>query len=428
MPERTETQQTAAGSTHEASAAITDLLASLAAIGRSMQEEFDPRSFLVEFSARIQRLIPHDRLAIACLDDDRRTFAVFAEHAPHGPVLPLEHDTATFDPEARHVVAEMALRPVFDGEAMRIDDVKTDPRLATLGPVERQLEAAGYRSGVVVPLYTGGQVIGFMSGGSLTPHTYTDAHLATTQQVADLIAPFIQNMVLLQRERRRRRRLRALEDLTRVLGASLDVKDIFHRLAETVRAALDFEVMGICLLSSSGRDLEMLAEVDMMPAKESTPSRIPLEAFSFSAKVEGGEPVLIHDAQAELDPRLPGDRMIIDGGGRSSLSVPLWFGERVGGALYFGNRRPNCFDASDVEIAGGIAGQLVLALQHQRLAEEQRRLAVVEGRARKLEQRLESLRTELGERYGFDQIIGHSASLREASTAPPRWPPPRPPP
>ena len=58
----------------DAGSVFPDLLCSLAAIGRSMQEEFDPKRFLEQFSARVERLIPHDRLVIAHLEDDGRTF------------------------------------------------------------------------------------------------------------------------------------------------------------------------------------------------------------------------------------------------------------------------------------------------------------------------------------------------------------------
>jgi hypothetical protein len=93
-----------------------------------------------------------------------------------------------------------------------------------------------------------------------TPSAYSEAQLATGRQVADLIAPFIQNIVLLQRERRRRR-LRALEGLPPALGASLNVRDVFGRLADVVRPLIDFDVMGACLVSASGRELEVLGEV-----------------------------------------------------------------------------------------------------------------------------------------------------------------------
>ena len=42
-----------------------DLLASLAALGRSLQETFDPQRFLAEFSRHLEGLIPHDAVMIA---------------------------------------------------------------------------------------------------------------------------------------------------------------------------------------------------------------------------------------------------------------------------------------------------------------------------------------------------------------------------
>ena len=392
---------------------LADLLASLAAIGRSMQEAFDPRRFLGEFSARIGRLIPHDRLVIDLLHEDGRTFTVFAEHAPPELTLHQNYYTTAFDPQARYVVAEWALRTVFAGEAMLVRDFQTDARFAQVNPFERKVQEAGLRSALLVPLDSGGRAIGALVATSLRPETYTEAHLDAAKHVAALIGPFVENVVLLQRERRRRRRLRALEELTRVLGASLNVRDVFARLADAVRPVLDFDVMGVALLSASGRDLEMLAEVDAAPSGVETPPRIPLEDFSFATGVENGEAALINDAPTELDPARPGDRLIIEGGGRSCLIVPMKFGERVGGGLYFGKRLPNWYDRSDLEIATAVAAGVVLAVQHQRLAEEQRRVAAVENRARRLEQRLESLRDELGGRHGFDRILGRSPVLRE---------------
>jgi transcriptional regulator with GAF, ATPase, and Fis domain len=392
--------------------ALADLLASLVAIGRSMQEEFDPQRFLDQFSDQLQRLIPHDRLVIDVLDEDRRTFTVFAEHAPTALVLHQDHYTTTFAPQARYVVSEWILRSVFAGDAMRVDDFPMDPRFTNLNPFERRLQETGIRSGLLVPLGSGGRVIGALVATALAPHAYAESHLATLAQIADLIGPFIENVVLLQRERRRRRRLKALEGLTRALGASLNVRDVFVRLAEAVRPVLDFEIMGVVVVSASGREVEMLAEVDDSPMME-TPERIPLEDFSLADRLLAGETVLVHDAPVELDRNYPGDRLIIDGGGRSSLIAPLVFTARVGGALYFGKRRPLWFDRMDVEVAIAVAARVVLAIQHQRLAEEQRRLASVETHAKRLEQRLESLRDELGERYGFDRIIGRSPALRE---------------
>ncbi len=237
--------------------------------------------------------------------------------------------------------------------------------------------------------------------------------MATARKVTDLIAPFIQSTVLLQRERQRRRRLRALGTLTQVLATSLDARDVFGDLAAAVKPILDFDVMGALLISTSGRDLELLARAGP-PDIKGHPERIPLEDYSFSRRVDAGEAVVIQDAAMELDQSLPGDRRIIDAGGRSCMIVPLRFGEQVGGAVYFGKLHPYWFDALDVELATGIAAQVVLAVQYQRLAQEQQRLALAEGRARKAEQRVAALRDALGDRYAFDRIVGRSPALKEA--------------
>jgi transcriptional regulator with GAF, ATPase, and Fis domain len=399
---------------HDASAVLADLVACLAAIGRSMDDAFDPRKFLGEFSAKLQRLIPHDRLVIACLTDDRRTFTVFAEHAANGPVLHASHYTTGFSPEGRYALGQGALAAMFGGGVLRLDELRDDYGHAAEGSVEHLVRDAGFRSALLLPLYSGGQVIGGLVASSLTPGIYSAAHAATGRQVADLIAPFVQNVVRLQRERRRIRRLHDLDALGPALAASLDVKDVFERLAQAVRPALDFDVMGICLFSSSGRELERLVEIDSDPPATPAPWRMDLDSFSFAAKIRAAETILVTDADAELDPKLPGDRLMLDGGARSAIGAPLLRGGLVAGALYFGKRRPNWFDADDAEVARAVAAGVVLALQHQRLAEEQRRLEAVEGKARRLEARLESLRESLDERYGFDRIIGRSPALREA--------------
>jgi Nif-specific regulatory protein len=94
----------------------------------------------------------------------------------------------------------------------------------------------------------------------------------------------------------------------------------------------------------------------------------------------------------------------------------MHFGNEVGGTLFFGKHEPRSYDSVDVEVATVVASRVVLGIQHQRLAEEQRRLASVERRARTLEQSLKTARSELHDRYGFEQIIGRSPLLREVLT------------
>src|SRR5207247_9828143 len=125
-------------------------------------------------------------------------------------------------------------------------------------------------------------------------------------------------------------------------------------------------------------------------------------------------PVLMRECERELDLGNPTDRTILEDGIRSFIAVPLIFGEKVGGLLAFAKRQPDWFDLSDLEVVEEIAQHVVVAIQHQRLAEDQRRLAIVEGRAQELERRVQRLRGALSESYRFGRILGQAPSLREA--------------
>src|SRR5206468_8912000 len=105
----------------------SDLLACVAAFGRSLDEKFDPARFLVEFSARTQRLAPHDYMIIALLEDRGQTYSLFAEHAVGVSVRgDGRRYTTAFERGAREAAESFPLAPVFGGELQLIGDITTD--------------------------------------------------------------------------------------------------------------------------------------------------------------------------------------------------------------------------------------------------------------------------------------------------------------
>jgi transcriptional regulator with GAF, ATPase, and Fis domain len=220
------------------------------------------------------------------------------------------------------------------------------------------------------------------------------------------VAPFIESLVACHRERRLRERLKAAVALSAILGASLKLGDVLERLGEAVRPLIDFEVMGLALRTGAGERFERIGLVG--GDGRVNPESGTLEEFSKLERIVRGEVVLIRDAPRELDPARPGDRLMIENGDRSALDVPIFFGERVGGVLFFVTSRAHWYDEADAEVARVIAAALALEIQHQRLAEHQQRLGAAEAKARTLERQVASLRTALGERFSFDAIIGRA--------------------
>jgi Nif-specific regulatory protein len=392
----------------------SDVSVCLGAIGRALRTEFQPRAFLDDCSTSLHPLVPHDRLGIGYLAEERRTFSVFAEHAGPGVSPITDRYTTDLQRAARFRIANSLLAPVFDGEVLCISDLATDPRFAPSVRYRDELLAAGVRSAILVPLLVGSRVIGDLSAASRVTDVFDAVHVERLRSVGRLIGPFIEMIALLYRERRRRHRVGRLTGITQLIGTTLDIRQILEKLGDAIRLAVDFDTLGVILLKPGATDYAFFGTVGEppVPGVES----IPTNEFSYAATVMAGRPVLFDEASRELDPAFAGDRVMLTAGYQSFFLVPMQFGDEIGGALFFGKHEPYWYDGVDVEVASVVASRMVLGIQHQRLAEEQRRLASVERRARTLEQSLKGARSELHDRYGFEQMIGRSPLLREALT------------
>ena len=312
---------------------------------------------------------------------------------------------------ARFPVADTPLATVFDGEVLCIADLLAEPRFVRH---RDQVQAAGLRAAVFVPLMAGSRVIGELGAASRVPDVYGSVLVDRLRGVGRLIGPLVDLIAQLYRERRLRYRVGQLTGATQLIGTTLDVRQILEKVGDAIRLAVDFDTLGLPLFKSDSPDYAFFGTVGEppVPGVES----IPTSEFSYAAALKAGRAVLFEEASKELNPAFAGDRVMLTAGYESFFLVPMHFGDEVGGALFFGKHEPYWYDSADVEVANVVGSRLVLAIQHQRLAEEQRRLVSVERRARGLEQSLKSARSELHQRYGFDQIIGRSPNLREALT------------
>src|SRR5947199_6178836 len=287
------------------------IVSTVAARARAMTPEFDPGWFLEGLSGQLQGLIPHDRLTILYLDEGGRTVSVFAEHtrgdAPRGNgryTLSLAH-------ASRYSIAEAVSSSVVAGQAELVLDVQRDARFMAGAAVPGVVQA-GLRAWMALALMGVERVIGALIVGDTVPDVYTEAHLATGRQIADVIGPVIESIVLVHTERRLRQRLRVVPEVARVLGTSLNVAEIFDRLAAAVRPVLDFDIMATYLLESDGMKRCLLV-VEGRPVRAAER----LGGFSFAARLLAREPVLRRQCERELDRVHPPARTLRDDGLRS---------------------------------------------------------------------------------------------------------------
>jgi transcriptional regulator with GAF, ATPase, and Fis domain len=189
----------------------------------------------------------------------------------------------------------------------------------------------------------------------------------------------------------------ALSRIARVVGTTLELKEVFACVAEAAAAVLPFDVI----------------IVERLEGPDS------LTLYSFAGGVAGGtqtaclgdfSPALrpprhsvqrIDDLALVLEPKFPADRLVLEAEWRSSLVEPILRRKETVGFVWLGSRQPGTFTDEHEAALRPIADLVGLALEHERLwnldAERRRRLDV-------LDELLQTLAPVLDIREIFNQL------------------------
>ena len=173
----------------------------------------------------------------------------------------------------------------------------------------------------------------------------------------------------------------ALSRIARVVSESLELKEVFARVAEVAATVLPFESMGVSRLDTP--DTLRLYAVAGSVNHDNHARVVRLQEFSPAMRPQPGNTGRIDDTARLLDPAFPMDRAILERGVRSILRTPLTRGGELAGAVWFTSARPRAFNAGHEAAAKPIADLLGLALEHERLwgleTERRRRLDAIDS-------------------------------------------------
>src|SRR5688572_10503162 len=171
----------------------------------------------------------------------------------------------------------------------------------------------------------------------------------------------------------------ALGRIARAVGETLDLREVFARVAEAAGTVLPFDTMGVARVSGPGE----LTLHSFVGKEAGPPSVIRLDDFSPAIRPRNDAPLRVDDAAGQLDPEFRVDKLMAEEGRRSLLFVPLRRGEQVSGYVGLTSQRPGVFTEDHEAALVAIAELLSLALEHERLwyldAERRRRLDAIDG-------------------------------------------------
>ncbi len=190
--------------------------------------------------------------------------------------------------------------------------------------------------------------------------------------------------------------LLTIYEIAQVVSSILDPKELLNKVMDLALEIVRAERGLIFLYRSETDEMEMVVARNMekQTIKDAT-------EYSRSVLREAGRgrSILMHDAVT--DARFKEFRSINMFQIRSLLCVPLCIKERIIGTVYVDTRQPGVvFTEDDQKFLEAFANQASVAIENARLYEQVR-------------QENQYLRQAVQERYGYENIVGRSAKMRE---------------
>ncbi len=168
-----------------------------------------------------------------------------------------------------------------------------------------------------------------------------------------------------------------LSEIARVAGETLDLPEVFHRIATAAGRALAFDAMTVTLTDEGdGFVLYTIGGAGVTDETRRSYARmVPRSEYSAGLWQVLTKAGVIDDVTTACDAAFPRDRELRDSGVRAMLRTPLHAGARTMGYLSLLGLKPRAFRCEDLTLLTPIADIVAMAVAHARLgaAEKERR-------------------------------------------------------
>ncbi len=370
----------------------------LSEIAATASETIELREVFGRVATSVRELIPFDNMGVVRMDGERA--------AVHATTVPCYQDDVSKWQTCALTDWSPRLRPRPEAYP-QIEDTLTE--LDPAFPVDAKIVAGGVRSAIWEPFHSGDKFRGGVWLCSYQPKAFTSEHQGVLRPIAALLGSAVEHWRLWDIERRRRERLDSLESALGALAESLDIREVFTQLSESIRPILPHDLMYLGGLDEKAMSIQTIAVAG--EADIEAPSK-PFVLTDIEAERRKLDFDIIEDIPSTLEPTTERNKILLGTGMRSWLKVPIRLSGHVHGSVGFFHREASQYSTEDGEVARRIADRLALMLSHQRLAEEARAAAEATERAQRLEATVQALARELESR-GRTKVVGTSRPWKE---------------
>ncbi|HEX9018301.1 MAG TPA: GAF domain-containing protein [Anaerolineaceae bacterium] len=260
---------------------------------------------------------------------------------------------------------------LLEQDVLLTEDAADDDKWARLG-MDHFARAASLRETVLVPLSTGGHMLGYLQASNhhsgRMPFSQAELHLLMI--VANQTASIIENASLVQQSRLRAQRAEALRRITSLVSSSASLEEILQYSVQELARLQHADVGAVFLLDPERTDLT-LHQGSVFGARPETFEKLAHLSvddpqYHFTVTDSQHSLFLAHVAQPER-PVIPFYQSILgQWGAQSAIGLPLVVRNEGIGEIWFASRN-DAFEQSDVLVAATAAGQLAGAVEQTHL-------------------------------------------------------------
>ena len=292
------------------------------------------------------------------IDETTGDLASVASAAEEGPIAPIVFP--------RGVGA--AGRATETRRVVRSSDVLTDPQILLTPAVREWIEREGRRAVVGVPLVVNDAVVGALTIGDNAGRVFDDEEVQVAQAFADQASLALDNARLYQEARAYAERLRALEQVNRLVSSSLDMREVLANLARAIAQFFDAPYVSVWRFdAAAGRLRRALVHGDAALAAE-LHDDLAVGEGAVGWVVQHRQPILWTDSRT--DARYF-DAPPLERCGLNWLTAyPIAIGDRMLGAFAVHRAAAWTITPETESLMGSLAAQAAVALENARMYSE----------------------------------------------------------
>src|SRR5262245_2356732 len=150
-----------------------------------------------------------------------------------------------------------------------------------------------------------------------------------------------------------------LSEVAEIASETLEMQEVFERVANTIRRIIPFDNMGVVRLVDDER--AVLHASTVVPCKAEgvvCSGPVPLTSWSPRMRPRPGPNPRIEDALDEFDPSYPFDARALQGGVRSGMWEPFRSTNSLRGGVWLASYRPHRFTDEHQAVLRPIAALL----------------------------------------------------------------------